>query len=519
MTMKTNHLFKNIIPFLLLAIFATSCEGYNEELLENLVTERAFSPIGLTAKIRNQTTVELNWIANETIDYYTVEFSADDPDFKTIYKTLKVTAKELPVKVTLEGETTYSIRVKGISASGYDDSKWSVTTATTESEQLFLPIIDAEIQAKQATLRWVANSNVTHITLNPGAVKRIITPEEKTNGVAVITNLTSETQYTAELFNNTKKGGKTTFKTGIDIGNGILIKPEDNLNDKITNAASGAILVLAPGDYKAFSGTITINKPITIRGLYSYNKPLLHVNFLVTSGAADITLLDLDMNGDKTLTDAIRYNSTSTTYGPLVISGCNIHDFDRSLLGGNVASSKVPSITIDNCIVTNITTNSGDFIDFRTTHVSDLTIKNSTFNNCAPTRDFIRIDAASGLSGTGITTKVNIDSCTLYNVCNAAGNRILYVRFVTNVLSVSNTLFAQTTATYSNQAGTTVPTFSKNNYFNATALFSAAASPIKFDNSGTHTTLDPQFTNATTGDFKLKNQSLIDSKIGDPRWR
>ncbi len=190
----------------------------------------------------------------------------------------------------------------------------SITTAKTLSEQLFLPIIESEIQAKQATLRWVANSNVTHITLNPGAIKRTITPEEKTNGVAIITGLTSETQYTAELFNNTKKRGNTTFKTGIDIGNGILIKPEDNLNDKITSAASGAILVLAPGDYKAFSGTITINKPITIRGLYSFNKPLLHVNFLVTSGASDITLLDLDMNGDKTLTDAIRYNSASTTY-------------------------------------------------------------------------------------------------------------------------------------------------------------------------------------------------------------
>lgn len=519
MTMKTKYILKGLLSFFFLALITSGCESYNEELIDSLVTNRAFSPIGLTAKVKNQTTVELNWTTSEAIDYYVVEFSADDTEFKTIFKTLKVTAKELPVQVALEGETTYSIRVKGISATGLEDSKWSITTAKTLSEQLFLPIIESEIEAKQATLRWVANSNVTHITLNPGAIQRNLTAEEKTKGIAVITGLTGETQYTADLFNNTKKRGNTTFKTGIDIGNGILIKPEDNLNDKITNAASGAILVLAPGDYKAFSGTITINKPITIRGLYSFNKPLLHVNFLVTSGAADITLLDLDMNGDKTLTDAIRFNSASTTYGALLISGCDIHDFDRSLLGGNVASARVPSITINNCIVTNIITNAGDFIDFRTTYVGDLTIKNSTFNNCSPTRDFIRIDAASGLSGTGLTTKVNIDSCTLYNVCNAAGNRILYVRFVTNVLSVSNTLFAQTTATYSNQTGTTVPTFSKNNYFNAAALFTTAASPIKFDNSGTHTTLDPQFTNAATGDFKLKNQNLIDSKIGDPRWR
>lgn len=519
MTMKTNHLFKNIIPLLLLAIFATSCEGYNEELIENLVTQRAFSPIGLTAKIRNQTTVELNWTTNETIDYYTVEFSADDPDFKTIYKTLKVSAKELPVKATLEGETTYSIRVKGISTLGYDDSKWSVTTATTLSEELFLPIVDAEIQAKQATLRWIANSNVTHITLNPGAIKRIITPEEKTTGVAIITGLTSETQYTAELFNNTKKRGKTTFKTGIDIGNGILIKPEDNLNEKITNAASGAILVLAPGDYNAFSGSITIDKPITIRGLYNFNKPKLHVNFLLAGGATTLTLFDLDLNGDKTLGEVIKYVTASTNYGDLTLTGCDIHDFTKALIYADVSVSKINSATIDNCRVTNILTSGADFIDFRKSHISKIDIKKSTFNNCAPTRDFIRIDAATGLSNTGLTSKVNIESCTLYNVCNTAGNRILYVRFLNNELSVRNTLIVQSLAVFSNQANTSTIAFSKNNYFNAPALFTTAIAPIQFDNSGTYSTQDPQFDNAALGKFKIKNQHLIDDQIGDPFWQ
>ncbi|MFP3607993.1 hypothetical protein, partial [Paraburkholderia sp. SIMBA_053] len=82
---------------------------------------------------------------------------------------------------------------------GLEDSKWSVTTATTLSEQLFLPSVDGDIEAKQVTLRWTPNSNVTQIVVNPGAITHVITPAEKTSGIAVVTGLTGETSYTADL--------------------------------------------------------------------------------------------------------------------------------------------------------------------------------------------------------------------------------------------------------------------------------------------------------------------------------
>ncbi len=64
--MKTKYVFRGLITLLLLAIAVSSCESYNEELLNGIGNSREFSPIGLKATIRNQTTVELNWTVKAT---------------------------------------------------------------------------------------------------------------------------------------------------------------------------------------------------------------------------------------------------------------------------------------------------------------------------------------------------------------------------------------------------------------------------------------------------------------------
>ncbi|WP_343695430.1 DUF5123 domain-containing protein [Flavobacterium sp.] len=522
--MKTKYILKGLIAGVLLTALISGCESYNEGVIDTLNVSREFSPIGLTAKVRNQTTVELNWTIkeDEDADHYVVEFSADDAEFKTIYKTINVTAAELPIQVPLEGETVYSIRVKAVSSTGLADSKWSVVTATTLTEQLFSAVQDADVEAKQVTLRWTPNSAVTQITVEPGAITHTITAAEKTAGVAVVTGLTGETSYTATLLNGSKKRGVVTFTTGIDIGTGILVKPEDDLNAKITEAASGAILVLMPGDYQVFKGEIALNKSITIRGLRTSDKPKLYVKFTVNAGTSNLSLIDLDLDGTGMDNAAvITISGASTTYGDILISSSKVHDYTRALIAANASASKVTSFTVDNSIVKNVNTNAGaDFIDFRNTYAASIVLKNSTFDTCSTGRDFVRADAvapANGFSGTGLTTNVLIDSCTLYNVSNtAAPKRILYVRFASNASTVKNTLIAGTTAIYTNQNGTTAPTFSKNYYYNAPSFMDATINLNKIDVSGT--TADPQFVNAAGGDFTVKNQTLIDNQIGDPRW-
>lgn len=69
---------------------------------------------------------------------------------------------------------------------------------------------------------------------------------------------------------------------------------------------------------------------------------------------------------------------------------------------------------------------------------------------------------------------------------------------------------------HTNQASTNIVKFDKNNYFNAPNFKGSTQSGAKNDPSGT--TLDPGYTNAAGGNFKVSNEELRFQGIGDPRW-
>jgi hypothetical protein len=511
----------------MLSLAGVACEDLADPLVEELEVSRVFSPTELTARIRNLTTIELDWKTRADADHYVVEYSEDSLAFTNIVRTVTVAPDALPLQQVFDGQTRYSARVKGVSANGIEDSKWTAVTIMTQLENIFLPIQDGDIGAVATTLRWPANSDVTHLKVSPGNTERQITAEEKAAGVANVTGLTGETDYTVTLYKGTKQRGQIKFRTLIDIGDATAVHPEDDLNAKIAAAAPGDVLVLFPGDYTVNTGTtILLNKSISLKGLYPTNKPQLHVQFNIENAGTAIDLRDIDFDGDALLTDVLKYNTASVQYGALNIIGCTVHDFTKSLITANANAAKVPSITIDNCVMTDMITTGGDFIDFRNSHATNLTITNSTFDNCTPARDFVRMDAVaspSGLSGTGLTATVLIDHCTFFNVCNnlTATRRLTYVRFNTNSVTVKNSIIAQSTGMYTNQATTTQPVCANNNYFNAPRFYDTTVEVIaglKVDNSGTHKTLDPGFANATNGNFTVSNQALKDNQIGDPRW-
>lgn len=515
-----NRYIKTLLFISSFGLFSVSCDDNIEPLVEELELARVLSPHGLQAFIRNRTTIELTWNVRDDVDHYIVEFSEDSLLFASIIRTVTVQPDELPVQEVFFGDTRYSARVKGVSAAGVADSKWSAITVLTESENIFLPLPNENIGATEVTLSWPPGSEVTRVVINPGNVERVISADEKAAGQATITGLTGLTNYTITLYSGNSQRGFVEFRTLVDPDgpNTIEVQPTDDLNSVVAGAAPGSILVLNPGDYQVFTGLININKSLTIRGYLPYNKPLLHVQFSILDGAAAVELADLDLDGDGTLNDVVRFNTAGVTYGSLKIDACNIHDFARSFIAGNVAST-VNSVEVNNSVVTNVLTSGGDFIDFRNTYVADLKVTNSTFNNSSPGRDFIRMDAASGFSGTGLNSKVLIDHCTLYGVSNTS-DRILYVRFNSNLLTVQNTLIAATDGYYTNQASTSQPVCSNNNYFNAVGFITEGyVANAKIDISGNYTTLDPGFADAANGDFTISSQSLIDRQVGDPRWR
>lgn len=524
MKQRTNTYIRKSWFALAVLVALGACADLADPLVEELELGRVLTPANLVPRIRNLTTIELTWDLRADADSYVVEFSEDSLEFNTIIRTATVLPDQLPFQSTFEGETLYSARVKGV-ADGVTDSKWTAVTIRTAQENIFLPIQDGDIAATEATLRWAPNSEVTHFVINPGNIQRNITAGEKTAGVATITGLTGETDYTVTLKRDTKNRGTVSFETLIDIGDATAVYPEDDLAAAIAAATAGDVLVLFPGDYTVNTGaSIALNKAIAIRGLYPFNKPKLHVQFTIESGAGDIEFKDLDLDGDALLNDVIRYTTPSVVYGSLSILNSNVHDFTRSLISANQTAAKTGAIIIDNSVMTDMLTTGGDFIDFRNTYAASVTITNSTFDTCTPTRDFIRMDAASGLTGTGLTTTVLIDHCTFYGVVNnlTSTRRLLYVRFNANALTVKNSLIVNSTGFYANQTTTTQPVCLNNNYFSAQRFYDAAfevVANLKVDNSGTHSILDPGFTDAAGGNFTISNQTLKDNAVGDPRWR
>lgn len=531
-----NKIIKNIIIVIGLAsVLLVGCKDDITPIIEELDFNRVFTPTEVTVRIRNMTTAELSWEVRPDASSYVVEFSEDSLEFVNIVATETVLPNEIPFSYRLAGETQYSARIKGVTEGGIEESKWAAIVFRTDAENILYPLEDGDVQAKSAVVKWPAGEEATHFVINPGNVNRPITAQEIAAGEANITDLTGETEYNVKMLENDKQRGEVTFTTLVDLEGVIQVRPEDDLNAVITTAEDGAELILYPGEYTVFQGDIVINKSISIKGLYPYDKPKINIQFLIETGAGDISVADVEMigeyvdattGGEELISYAFKFNSTDdAAFGNLIIKGCNIHNYEKSLLAGSSNVFSVESVLVDDCIVSNVITDGGDFIDFRASYVGKLTVSNSTFYKVATenTRDFIRMDGSTKGNtyddGTR-TPEIIVTNCTMNNVMNSGSSmkRFFYVRWSQHTIESKNNLFTDMgISVYTNQSLTLQPECSFNNYFNADGYFTEVPE-IKTDNSNNYTMVDPGFVDAANGDFTVTNQTVLDNFVGDPRW-
>src|SRR5690606_33138972 len=193
------------------------------------------------------------------------------------------------------------------------------------------------------------------------------------------------------------------------------------------------------------TGDSVLDKSISLRGLYPYDKPLLNVTFTMAPGLQDLELRDLELVGITDMTTLVNM-SNAGNYNSVTISGCTISDYGRQIIYGNTAGAILSNLYIDNTLVSNFIGGGGDFIDFRNGNLHNLEVTNSTFIDAPNGRDFIRMDAG-GASGSGVTATILIDHCTFVGVSNTK-DRITYIRYENNDITVTYNLFADTDAYY-----------------------------------------------------------------------
>jgi len=525
--MKKIHI-KSVI-FGLAALALTAC-GEPADELTSASYPRNFSPTSFEAKVRNRTNVELSWNKGDGVTNYNVEvYENDSLTFAgSPIRTYTVTPDQVPFTVEyLNGETKYSFRVQAITeGDAARDSKWSSAYAKTDAEQIFYTVAEEDIQPTAVTLRWPAGQEAATITLNPGNIVYQVTAADVAAGAATITGLMPETNYTAVLArDNGRTRGTVKFITGVVLEEtDILVKSGSNLAKIIADAPDGYRLVIEPGTYpladseKASGATIKISKSIALKGLRPNDHPVIMGRFQVENSLA---LSQVTLDGEGTDGGQAFDYTAEGAIAALDIANCEIRNYTKGFFYINKAVV-INSISIDNCIISNIECSGGDLFDSRAGGYNEFYLTNSTIYNSAKSRDVFRMDDAS--KNVTASPYICVDHCTFSQVGSGNANyRFFYTRFAGNKIVFTNNIVADfnNKRGFANQKSTDQdPTLDNNVYFNTKNLISAddtADATISwFDSKGT--VLDPKFADAANGNFTIGNDNVKDTGAGDPRW-
>ena len=523
-----NKIFRRIsytLGMCALAFTAVSCEDEAEELT-SVEYDRLFAPTALEIRIQDRTNIQASWecLSNDDALSYTIELFANDPNMACEGTPLTYTdITENPYVITgLAGVTTYSFRIKAVGET--KESNWTTTVFTTEAEQLFQEVADADIAATSVTLRWVAGAEADLITVTPteegstaAVVTYSVTAEDVANGYATVEGLTPETDYEAVLTSGESIRGTIEFTTSIDTGGMTLVGEGEDLVAAL-DADNGEGIFLAGGTYEL--GDYTLTKAVAIAAAPG-SKPTIHGRFLVNSAISSLSLTNLIFDGEGELDNVLQMGGATGNLTKVTFEGCEIRNMKKHLIYNGVGAT-IGDIVINNCIWDNITGDGGDGFDFREGDaLGSMTVTNSTFSNGV--RTFLRCQAT-------LTGNITFDHCTFYNICsfNNSNNHGLFriTAGENSTFTVTNSIFygigyegaSGNAGVWARSGGMKVnSTVYDNNYwFNSPNLWNESSEYPS--DEGVATEADPGFVDAANGDFTITHEDMIYYQVGDPRW-
>lgn len=519
-------LYKNIISKAVMvcmgAIALTACTDSNDWSVDSAVN-RLFGPTESNIAVKPDATgAEITFTTVKDAESYMIQVSNDslfNEGVLTFGEDKQITSS--PVYINeLESDTTYFLRIKSM-GEGKTESNWARLDGhfKTKSEQILYPLDEAnDLTATSVTLRWPANAKVTTVKCNGQTYT--LTSEQIAAGTFTVTDLQPETEYTANIYNGSKKRGGLTFTTAIDLNGAILVKPDEDLKTVIENAEDGATLALMPGEYKVLSDegsttSLNITKNVTIKSLRSYDRAVIKGGFTPKGGTLNLKQLVLD--GDGSVGYMIDFKGAAD-YGDYEIDDCEIHSYTKGLMYNNTDKAKVTTMLFNNCLIHDMGSGA-DFLDIRKGYISALTFTNNTVWNAVAARDFVRYDDKSSNYPGAPSPVITIDHNTLVGISNTDSRRLLYVRYAGNSCVWTNNIVVSTKGIVTNQSSTNVTTMSGNNNVDCPNLASATSNvttPKVYDDDAT--TLDPEFADADKADFTVGSALLLQKRIGDPRW-
>ena len=526
-TQNMKHIALYTMMFGLGTLALTSCDDAMDEIT-SIVLNRDFAPIGLEAKSATENSITLEWTKSHDNVTYTIELFADDS--LTFEGTASNTYTDIEAtKLKISGlvyDTKYSARVMTIDNDDPNrNSKWSNVFFRTSAQQIFETPTENDIADRSVIMTWPAGEAATtvRVYVDDNLVKeQPVTADEVNEGKVVVTDLEPETAYTIRLYNGEKQRGSKDITTIADLNGATLVHEGDDLRTLIEAANDGDVFALYGGthiipdsDTEGKASSVKVTKSITIKGIYPTNVPVIKGRFEIYDGASlDISQVVIDGIDNSTTDQAFNFKTAEATYPRLRVENAEIKNFGKGVYYLNVAAT-VQELTFYNCLIHDIVCDGGDMFDCRKGRIDALNFQQCTIYNSCAARDFIRMDDASALGG---TPTITVDHCTI-DGCANGGKRLLYVRYVGNVINWTNNIVTNTGAVWSNQSKTGVPQFQNNVYFNCAKLNIAdveGKTNMFADEAGKEA--DPQYKDAANGDFTVGNESVSKLGVGDPRW-
>jgi hypothetical protein len=558
MKLITKYSLRLLVPVLCVALLS-SCK--KDGAVGSLQPSRAFTPTGITTT-PSGAQVKIDWKASlfsgGTGITYTVDISKTI-DFAAVVYT-KVTDA---VTLTLTDEQLtvgqpYYVRIRANATATTPGSNGVIITANSFTMPGILQTVaNADLTSRTATLKWLDAPDVTKITITPtagAAFDVALTPADITAKQKVITGLTPNTAYRADIFAGTRVKGFTTFTTPLYTRE---ITTADNLIDVINAAVNNDVIGLADGTYECKDATgllvnmVILQKNITLQAKSGdpAKVKILFKQIDLKGTGAGFSARGIGFEG----TDGVIVSGTTTgpapyflnligltadgenaTFTNINIDGCTVTKVLNAFLRGNRVTATggfvIGNININNSIVSNI--NTGATQGFNTIELSkvqfaQLNITNSTFS------EFGRalIVATTVLNPGSPVPVVNINRSTFNSF--GGNNMFALVDANANTLNVSvtnniigNVPKAATGAQGLLRGAGSSYVFNNNNVFAAVNL-AGAALPIGAATTNVQADKNTAVAlgwTATTTNFTLPagsallTSSTTGGPVGDPRW-
>lgn len=313
----------------------------------------------------------------------------------------------------------------------------------------------------------------------------------------------------------------------IDLGNKRFLVNKNcdasTFSSKITGAAEGSEFYLRDGCSFSYSKEVAFKKGVSIIGEPDAAKmPLIRFtakqfNVSKSSVLGDLIFKNIELVSASYVFDITQSDDYTSVIGSLQFINCYIHDVESALLRTRQPKGKIGKLIIDQCIISQTGKTGKDQALISSAGNGgpagemELTITNSTFNDCSNVRDRNLINFSKA---TMSSIKVTIENNTFYK-CAGHENGFAIVNLIKEVadvatISVRKNIIVGTTAYGVNvNEGTPVSSVIDGN---------CVPQPISSFDDPNLIMADPGFAAPADGDFTVTNAGVKAAGVGDPRW-